>query len=425
MKNMPGSLDPKTARTKRCGARGAIASSLTVALSSALALSSSARASDGPEMVQQIVGAAGHTVWQIIRPRVDRPSTSYPQIRFGPNTTVVVDASGCVQHGGKGKTTKLYVDPAGDDADRFYHGQIAIPGAFAGLQFFEKAQPTVYTIPPGVSIPSDAHLTLGYTDRDGEAYKDNGYKNLDAGNYDQCAGVGEAMVTIDISPTAPLPAPPATASYLFSIDSVVIRHLRSQHNDTDVLGAGILVDGTPSDVGQVTVGKWQNGQHATAFKVLIDSVTPTDRINIGYTIMNAGNPTAQKTTTLVTGSVAGVLGAIPTVGSLLGAITNAIGSIINLGNPDCDGPVVAGAIPATGKELFDWTHAAVPYRRTVTFPGVTSAAGCGGDSFYQVTYSVVPGTPENAAGFESFALKVDARTRAAFAGAHAVLVKHQ
>lgn len=386
---------------------------------------STAYAADGPETVQQVAGPSGHTVWRITRPRVNQRRTEYPQIRFGPDTTVVVDATGCVQHGGQGKTTKLYVDPAGDDADRFYHGEIAIPGATAGLVFFEKAQPTVYTIPAGANLPTDAHLSLGYTDRDAAAYKDNGYKNLDSGNYDQCLDQAEAVVTIDIAPTPPVAAAPATASYAFSIDSVVIRHLRSQHNDTDVLSAGVLIDGTPSDVVQVDGGKWSRGAHPGDLKVLIDSVTPTDRISIGYAILNAGHPTAQQTTTLVTGAISGVLKAVPTVGSLLGAVADGIGSLINLGSPDCDGPVVAGAIPATGQELFLWTHSTQAYRRTVTFPGVRSADGCGGDSFYQVTFSIVPGSPDGATGVEPFSLKIDAHTKAAVGGAQAVLLRHQ
>lgn len=397
---------------------------LVAAIPIVLACVSQAHANDAPEIVRQIAGQSGHTVWQITRPRVNQRSTEYPQIGFVPGSTVVVHATGCVQHGGKGKTTTLYADPAGDDADRYHHGQIGIPGAFVGLQFFEAAQPTVYTIPATATLQANAHLTLGYTDKNSGAYKDNGYEGLDSGPYDQCADVAEAQVTIDISPTVPTPAPPATASYTFAIDTVVIRHLRSQHNDTDVLGAGVLVNGTPSDIGEVDVGPWQKGLHPANFKVLVDSVTPVDRINIGYTILNAGHPTAQQTTTLVTGAVSGVLKTVPEVGSLLGAVADGIGSIINFGNPDCDGPVVAGAIPATGAELFAWTHASVPYRRTVSFPGVRSADGCGGDSFYQVTYSIVPGSPDGATGIEPFALKIDARSKVTVAGPHTALLRH-
>ena len=269
----------------------------------------------------------------------------------------------------------------------------------------------------GTVLPANAHLTLGYTDDD---YHDNGYKSPDNGTNDQCAGVGEASVTIDIAPTATLPPPPATASYLFTIENVVIRHIRSQHNDTDVIGAGALVDGTPSDVAESEVGKWQDGSHATNFQTLIDSVTPTDRINLGYTIVNAGNPTSQKTADVVTGTISEVVKAVPSVGSLLGAVTDAIGKWIDFANADCDGPVVAGQVAATGAELFVRTHSTQPYRRTVSFPGVDSSAGCGGNSFYEVTYSIVPSNQD-----VPFSLQINVPTLATAVGRQAVLLKHK
>ena len=227
-----------------------------------LTLASVARA-DGPEIVERIPGAHGHTVWKITRPRVNQAVTDYDQIQFAPGETVIVEAGGCVQTGGQGATWKRYVDPVGKGSDRLYHGQISIPGATNGLEFFKPFQPTLYTIPANAQfLGGHAHLTLGYTD---DAYADNGYAKPDNGNENQCWQVKDASVVIDISPAAAAGAPPSTASYLFTIENVVIRHLRSKHSDTDILAAGVVVDGTQSDVGSFDAGKWTQGPHPTNF----------------------------------------------------------------------------------------------------------------------------------------------------------------
>src|SRR5579863_1234631 len=69
-------------------------------------------------------------IWRIDQPVVNQPDTPYPEIRFQPLDKVTVQAGGCVQTGGHGKTWKRYVDPdryTGGDADRLYRGLITIP----------------------------------------------------------------------------------------------------------------------------------------------------------------------------------------------------------------------------------------------------------------------------------------------------------
>jgi hypothetical protein len=149
--------------------------------------------------------------WRIDEPNVGQRETQYPMITFQPGDQVLVDAGGCVQTGGSGRTWKRYVDPQGPDSDRLYHGLIEIPGA---------------TAPPGsliriagvmgqsltVNGPSAARfpLILGYED---DNYSDNGYWGHDDGTGDQCKNVGDAWVVVQIiHPTPgsrPPPPPPA------------------------------------------------------------------------------------------------------------------------------------------------------------------------------------------------------------------------
>jgi hypothetical protein len=138
--------------------------------------------------------------WRIDEPNVSEPSTTYPQIQLNIGEWVYFSAGGCVQTGGKGLTWKRYVGPQGPNSEWLYHGEIFISGAMAALT------PMSYFItddggsnPMLVSVPGYStrpiYLTLGYTDDD---YSDNGYWGHDNGTNDQCKGVGNAWVEIEI-----------------------------------------------------------------------------------------------------------------------------------------------------------------------------------------------------------------------------------
>src|ERR1051325_158363 len=66
--------------------------------------------------------------WRIRQPNVRQFLTPYPQIRFQPGDRITIEAGGCVQTGGIGKTWKQYVNPKGPNAVQLYHGLIWIPG---------------------------------------------------------------------------------------------------------------------------------------------------------------------------------------------------------------------------------------------------------------------------------------------------------
>src|SRR5205823_4332911 len=65
---------------------------------------------------------------EIDQPNVKARFTEYHEVRFLPGDTVSVQAGGCVQTGGVGRTWKRYVDPSGPNSDRLYHGLIWLPG---------------------------------------------------------------------------------------------------------------------------------------------------------------------------------------------------------------------------------------------------------------------------------------------------------
>jgi hypothetical protein len=156
--------------------------------------------------VSHTVTATGET-WRIDEPNVKQRVTPYPQIKFQPGDKITIQAGGCVQTGGIGKTWKRYVNPTGPDADKLYHGLIWIPGVIGGraatgvppdpkriVAYIGPNQSV--TVPAGVD-PAQLYLRLGYEDGQGD-YGDNGYSDHDDGTQNQCKGVGNAFVSLTI-----------------------------------------------------------------------------------------------------------------------------------------------------------------------------------------------------------------------------------
>jgi hypothetical protein len=146
--------------------------------------------------------AMGKIECTINEPVVTQHETEYPTVVFAPGDIVDVKADGCIQTGGWGDTWKRYVNPTGDNTDRYYHGLIRIP---TGTK--DSALVRIETVigrhlhVTGLGVPeSQLVLHLGYEDDD---YSDNGYSGHDDGSADQCKTSGPndggpAHVTITI-----------------------------------------------------------------------------------------------------------------------------------------------------------------------------------------------------------------------------------
>jgi hypothetical protein len=128
---------------------------------------------------------------RIDEPKVTQPMTEYPNIRFQLGDRVIVDAGGCVQTGGLGKTWKRYVDPRGDNSDRLYHGLIQIPGVMPTLVRIQSMIRLLLPPIPQNTDPAQLFLRLGYED---DNYSDNGYYSPDVGNPLQCPGGTDAEI---------------------------------------------------------------------------------------------------------------------------------------------------------------------------------------------------------------------------------------
>ena len=147
--------------------------------------------------------AKGKFSCTINEPVVTKHETEYPAIVFAAGDIVEVTADGCVQTGGRGRTWKRYVNPAGPNSDRLYHGLVRIPTGTANSALVQiKSVIGRQLKVSGVDVPeSQLVLHLGYED---DNYSDNGYYAHDDGEPEQCKTSfkgpdgGPAHVTITI-----------------------------------------------------------------------------------------------------------------------------------------------------------------------------------------------------------------------------------
>ena len=173
-----------------------------------LTATSIARAEDQFDLITVQMNTSSQSVWRISHPNVKQAVTTYPSIKFLPGDSVSIDAGGCAQTGGHGRTWKRYVDPRGPNADRLYHGKVSIPGLTNGLvriqnaPMFKKAE-TIHA--PG-TVPADQMvLQLGYED---DGYGDNGYRGHDDGTGDQCKNSQDAFVVVSVGHNGTIAANP-------------------------------------------------------------------------------------------------------------------------------------------------------------------------------------------------------------------------
>jgi len=153
-------------------------------------------------------------VFTIKEPNVIEPRSLYKDIFFYPGDKVFINAGGCVQTGGLGRTWKRYVNPSGPKSDKFYHGLIHIPGSTNGTGLVRTKDVIGKEIKINDDLPgfdtSKLYLNLGYED---DKYSDNGYWGrstiwrYDDGTEEQCKGEGNAYIEITIIRTKKPPIP--------------------------------------------------------------------------------------------------------------------------------------------------------------------------------------------------------------------------
>ena len=195
-------------------------------------------------------------------------------------------------------------------------------------------------------------------------------------------------------------------TFTFSLDSFQITDTRSLHDDTDYVTFTLLVTpqggtGTPQTLTK-SMGDVNNGNHAVNLSFPNVVVNPTDTVTFNYIIANMGNAPSQFLGLLKAASV----NLLTTLGVDAGDELGSLISVPNLGDlgktfiqwlaeqvvgiffANCDGPVAAEQVSYTFPALVAKT-ANGTFNHTTQHPGSNSSRGCGGNSFYYVSWHML------------------------------------
>ena len=197
--------------------------------------------------------------------------------------------------------------------------------------------------------------------------------------------------------------PSGTTPYTINLDRFHVYNPRALFADTDFVTFLVQLNGNnvvpPQTIRLNNVGK---GDYKVGMQVPIPAFTPGDRLSFSYQIVNSGagsNDVEKAMNTLSDWAdklCTGIFG-FAAVWDEANKLTHQLNDLI-FGL--CDGYVAGDAIVATDHVLDYWMSRNEPYSETRNYPGTDSAAGCGSNSSYSVTWSVSSPVPAQYAAFQ-------------------------
>jgi hypothetical protein len=206
--------------------------------------------------------------------------------------------------------------------------------------------------------------------------------------------------------------------YTFVVEDFIIHDTRALHNDTLTLYYSALADGDLIANHLISMGDFDNGEYSTVDYVPSDQSPglavvindPKAKVAFSFQLVNAGNPpggslaarlasTAQQLFGSATGlkgaGATEVLAALDGSASLIGlaegaVLMQAFATLWSWLSADCDGPVAVDQISGPRYVLDAWTDNTAKSIRAKgrVYPGLDSAHGCGGNSNYELNWSL-------------------------------------
>jgi len=203
-------------------------------------------------------------------------------------------------------------------------------------------------------------------------------------------------------PSPPGPPPPfQPASYIFVLNQFHIDNTRSVDQDTDTVSFAVKIGQQMMGDPQIKhMGDVDNGDHPVNLQFgpfLIDN--PATPVVMNFAIINNGHAAQKDLDNALVQAGASI--AALAIGGASGWVVIAKKIIEFLGGiifADCDGPVAGDQIEFTGDSLHAQTARFNTLTETRNYPGTDSSTGCGSNSMYSVTWSVlrVPPDPSHA-----------------------------
>jgi len=180
--------------------------------------------------------------------------------------------------------------------------------------------------------------------------------------------------------------------YVISLDTFHIDNTQAWHQDTDYVSLAMKVgDQMMGDVLVMHMGDVNNGNHPVGLHVgpfPIDH--PATPITFNYQILNSGHKNYEAIQkALQDGANALASSSVASRHWWAAAGIVVAKWAIDIGLADCDGPVAVDQVTGPGADLINWTAGNGMYSETRSYPGTDSATGCGSNSRYTVTWSVI------------------------------------
>ena len=189
--------------------------------------------------------------------------------------------------------------------------------------------------------------------------------------------------------------------YFFRLDEFRIERTRSLQEDTDHVNFALMIGGNMLDPLYKFMGDVNDGTHYVGLSYgPIPIENPNTVVKFNYQIMNHGHgsvdeafkSTLDKSATVLGGMMTGVGLVCPpaaTAAAIFGAAWKGVVEIFKVFLTDCDGPVAIDQIETTERDLRNATSETGEFRDTRYYPGIDSPTGCGSNSKYYVTWSVI------------------------------------
>lgn len=202
-------------------------------------------------------------------------------------------------------------------------------------------------------------------------------------------------------------------TFSFSLDAITIHELRAHSSDTDVLYINARVDNVWLRPTVVLLGDL--GKQLYTFNTLVLPglvvIKPESDVLITYSVYNGGSvtnqvleqaaltaspyapPTLAGPTWTRMGDVllpGGTQGSDPFWRTFINDYVNILGGGWLYGRlfASCDGTVAWGQLSLKGSKMLEMTQQTGTYTATLNFPGLDSPTGCGGNSNYDLTWSL-------------------------------------
>jgi uncharacterized protein with LGFP repeats len=180
--------------------------------------------------------------------------------------------------------------------------------------------------------------------------------------------------------------------YVVSLDKFHIANTRSVHNDTDHvnfslrMGSAAMPESLTRDTGDVNNGDHPVGLCFGPFAIQ----DPTAPILFNYQVLNSSADNGKIKAAFEAAAIA-LAGSSAVTGNwwAAGALVLARYGADLILPGHCDGPVAADQVSVTGADLINWTQGEGIYAETRLYPGIDSPTGCGSNSQYSVTWSVI------------------------------------